>query len=67
MRDISLSNKDDLKITPPETLKRETLAVMESFGNSKEIDAQVKHRSVKRTTIRQGRQASSLPCLCTRP
>lgn len=51
MRDISLSNKDDLKITPPETLKRETLAVMESFGNSKEIDAPVKHRSVKRTIL----------------
>lgn len=51
MRDVNLSNKDDLKVTPSESLKRETLAVMKSFENTKEINAPIKHRSRKRTVL----------------
>lgn len=44
MRDINLSNNDDLNIAPSESLKRETLAVMESFENTKEIQYTAKRR-----------------------
>lgn len=51
MKDINLSNKDDLKVTPSETLKRETLALMESFDKTIEISHPVKPKRVKRAVL----------------